>query len=59
MVSVDQRGEMEKEILFYSKDNKVVFYPAFARAYDISRTELLFYGRYRKKERVARFSSEF
>jgi hypothetical protein len=59
MVSVDQRGEMEKEILFYSKDNKVIFYPAFARAYDISRTELLFYGRYRKKERVARYSAEF
>lgn len=56
MVSVDQRGDMEKEVLFYSKDQNVVFYPAFARAYDISRTELLFFGRFRNKERLVRIS---
>lgn len=56
MVSVDQRGDMEKEVLFYSRDHDVVFYPAFARAFDISRSELLFFGRYRNKERLVRFS---
>ena len=55
-VSVDQRGRMEKEVLFYSRDQNVVLYPAFARAYDFSRTDLLFFGRFRNKERFARFS---
>ena len=55
-VSVDQRGSMEKEVLFYSRDKDVVIYPAFARAYDNSRSELLFFGRFRNKERLARYS---
>ena len=57
-VSIDQDGEMEKEVLFVSRDKGVVLHPAFSRSCNDSRTALYFYGRFRNKERLARYSPE-
>ena len=55
VVKVDKDGEMEKEILFKSKDNKVVLLPASSRSMNGAQADLLLIGRHNKKERLARY----
>ena len=52
-VRIDDEGNMEKEILFYSKDNKVVIHPLRTRFLNKERTELLLVGIYLRKQRLA------
>lgn len=55
VVKVDKDGEMEQEILFKSKDNKVVLLPASSSSINGAHADLLMIGRHYNRARFVRY----